>query len=202
MTLSSEQVKRICDHVNQYITISTLRDDMVDHVCCIIERLMAGGSTFEESMQQAMMEVTPGSLNEIQRETNYLLNIRDKIPMKKLTYLIGSLSAMAISFGWLLRTLHLGELGNAVFAFGALGFVAVFLPLLGINYFKDNTDKSMPEKLRFVLGILSGIFIGLAFLAKIMHMPGADQVLWAGGILFTFGFLPFLFFNLYKKSIS
>ena len=120
--------------------------------------------------------------------------------MKKLVYLLGLLSTMAMSFGLLLRILRMQELGNAVFAFGCLGLVALFLPLLTVNYFKDNATKSWPDKLRFALGTLSGILVGIAFLFKIMHMPGADEIMWAGGILFTFGFLPFLFFGLYKNS--
>jgi hypothetical protein len=202
MMLSADQVKQIRIHVNQHITMATLCDDVVDHICCAVELYMAEGKAFEESVTEALIDVAPDGLNEIQRDANYLLNIKDKIPMKKLTYLIGLLSVMAISFGWLLKIMRMSEIGNGVFAFGALGFVALFLPLLGINYFRDNASKSLTEKLRFVFGVLSVIFIGMAFLAKIMHMPGADEVMWAGGILFTFGFLPFLFLNLYKKSIS
>jgi hypothetical protein len=122
--------------------------------------------------------------------------------MKKLTYLLGLLSAMAMSFGWLLRILRMGETGNAVFAFGALGFVAMFLPMLMVHYFKDNTGKPLADKLRFISGTFSVIFIGIAFLAKIMHMPGADEVMWIGGVLFTFGFVPFFFFTLYRKSAA
>lgn len=203
MTVSPEQINIIREQVELgRVTSSTLQDDLVDHLCCEVENKLQSGRSFEACLSEALYELAPHGLYEIQRETNFLLSSKNLINMKKLTYLIGLLSAMAMSFGWLLRILRMGETGNAVFAFGALGFVALFLPMLGFNYFRDNAGKSWPEKLRFIFGVLSLILVGLAVLAKIMHMPGADEVLWAGGITFTFGFLPFLFFALYKKSVS
>ena len=203
MNLTPEEIKMVADQVrNARVTLTTLQDDLVDHLCCAVERNVEGGKSFENSLKEALRELAPDGLYEIQKETDYLLDSKYLITMKKLTYLFGLFSAMAMSFGWLLRILRMAELGNAVFAFGALGFVALFLPLLIINYFRDNVSKALPDKLRFVFGALSAIFIGIAFLAKIMHMPGADEVLWIGGTLFTFGFLPFLFLTLYRKSIS
>jgi tellurite resistance protein TehA-like permease len=162
---------------------------------------MQRGKRFEESLTEALQELAPDGLHRIEIETQLLLNAK-MINMKKLTYLLGSVSAMAMSFGWLLRVLRMGELGNAVFAFGALGFAALFLPLMIINYFRDHASKHWADKLRFVSGAFSAIVIAMAFLLKIMHMPGADEVLWTGGILFTFIFLPSFFFTLYRKSVS
>jgi hypothetical protein len=203
MNVSTEQIEIIHEYVDRCkVTIPTLKDDLIDHLCCEVELKLEHGKPFDVCLNEALAELAPKGLTKIQRDTIWLLNSKKMIHMKRLTYLIGMVATMAMSFGWLLRTLRMGELGNAVFAFGALGFVAIFLPLLAIHYFKDNVNKSWALKLRFVTGVLSVIFVGIAVLFKIMHMPGADEVLWMGGSLFTFGFLPSLFFNFYRKSIS
>jgi hypothetical protein len=167
-----------------------------------VEYRLNKGNSFDESLEIALFELAPKGLKEIQRETNVLLQTKTDINMKRITYLIGLLTAMTMSLGWLLKILKFGGIGNMLFAFGALGFVALFLPLLAYNYFRSKDEKKWTEKLRLAMGLLSIILTGLAFLARIMHLPGADEVLLAGGMVFTFGFLPFLFLGFYQKSIS
>jgi hypothetical protein len=60
----------------------------------------------------------------------------------------------------------------------------------------------LSDKLKFILGSISRLVMAIAIAFKILHLPGADQLLILGTGLFTFGFLPFLFFSMYKKSIS
>jgi hypothetical protein len=200
MKLDERQVKLVMEEVERHhITSPLLRDDLVDHLCCSIEEELARGIEFSRSLQQAIDDLAPRGLYKIQIQTNVLLDSK-YTNMKKLTFLLGLLSTMTMSLGWTLRILRFGELANAVFAFGMLAFIALFLPLLAILYFKGNTQRPWYSKWQMMLGVLSFIFIGFAWLLKIMHMPGADEVLLLGGVLFTFGFLPFLFLNFYKKS--
>jgi hypothetical protein len=203
MTLSADQIAFIRKSVEDgKITSELLRDDVIDHLCCEVEHRMARGASFDESLRHATFDLAPKGLKEIQRETNLLLQTKTEINMKRITYAIGLIFAMMMSLGWLLNILRFGEMANAIFAFGALGFVAVFLPLIAYDYFKHANNKKIAEKIRMVTGILSVIMIGIAVLFKIMHMPGADEVLMGGGLVFTFGFLPSLFFLMYKRSVS
>ena len=201
--LSSDQIAFIRRYVEDgKITSESLRDDLIDHLCCEVEHRMSTGVSFDESLKFGTIDLAPKGLKEIQRETNLLLQTKTEINMKRITYALGLVFAMMMSLGWLLNILRFGETANAIFAFGALGFVAVFLPLLAYDYFKNANNKRIAEKIRMVSGILSVILVGIAVLFKIMHMPGADEVLMAGGVVFTFGFLPSLFFLLYKRSLS
>ena len=202
MNLTAEQIESIRQRVMQgEINIATLLDDLIDHLCCLVEQKMDEGIDFENSLKEALTELAPNGLKEIQDETLMLLNLKI-INMKRITYTIGSLSAMAISFGWFLRFFRMGELGNAFFAIGCLSFFAIFLPMLGYTYFRDQSKSTWAAKLRLIFGVISAVMFGMGFLAKIMHLPGADEVIGAALMIFTFGFLPFLFFTLYKKSIS
>ena len=121
--------------------------------------------------------------------------------MKKVMYSIGLLSAMAMSIGWLFRILHMPG-GFELINYGFLAFSLLFVPMLAINQYKESIHKALPDKLRIILGLLSGIITCAAVLCKIFHYPGADILLLTGGLIFVFGFLPFLFFTMYKKSIS
>src|SRR5687767_5050263 len=102
--------------------------------------------------------------------------------MKKVTSVIGLVSSVAISLGWLLRFLQNGGSGNAIFAFGCLGFVALFLPMLAVDYFRNSTVKPWHNKFRIILATLSFVLIGIASLIKILHLPGADEVMLITGL--------------------
>jgi hypothetical protein len=145
--------------------------------------------------------LAPEGLDEIQRETVFLLNSKKIILMKKVMYSIGLVSSMAISLGWLFRILHWPG-GFELVNYGFMGFALLFLPMVAINQFKVNINKALSEKLRIILGLLSAFITCIAVFFKTMHYPGADTLLLSGGLLFIFGFLPFLFFTMYKKSVS
>lgn len=202
MSLSQEQLNIIRNTVDhERIRISTLRDDVIDHLCCVVEYNLQRGKTFEASLRDAVHELAPNGLDEIERETVFLLNRKKIIRMKTIMYSVGLLSTVALSVGTLFRLLHWPG-GEQLFTTGYIGFLLVYVPLWGINYFKVNIQKALSEKLRLALGVLSGVITGTAAVLKVTHMPGADILLIIGMLLFSFGFLPFLFFTMYKKSIT
>ncbi|HOX82960.1 MAG TPA: hypothetical protein PLJ60_06835 [Chryseolinea sp.] len=202
MRLSSEQVAIIRRKVDKSkINIESLRDDVLDHLCCVVDIKMDRGKDFDVAVREALHELAPDGLDEIQRETIFLLNSTKIILMKKLMYLIGLLSAIGLSLGWTFKILHWPG-GDELIIYGALGFSLLFLPMITVNYFKLNINSAITERLRFIVGILSALVISLAFTFKFMHLQGADMLLIAGTLIFSFGYLPFLFFSMYKKSVS
>lgn len=202
MKVTAEQVAIIKKQVEQSGIINEmLRDDVLDHLCCVVEIKLSRGKNFDQAIQEASHELAPGGLIEIQRETVFLLNSTKIIRMKKITYSIGLLSAMTFVLGWCFGMLHwLGarELSIA----GFLGFIFIYVPLLAVDRYKSNIRWLLSDKLKFILGAISGLILAFAIAFKILHLPGADQLLLSGTGLFVFGFLPFLFFTMYKKSIS
>lgn len=178
-----------------------LRDDVLDHLCCVVEIKLKKGNDFILALQEASHELAPEGLIEIQRETIFLLNSTKIIRMKRIMYAIGLLSAIGMTMGLTMKMLHLpgsGELSSISF----LGFTLLFLPMVLIDRYKQNLHKALSERLRLIIGFLSAVLIGLSVLFKTFHYEGADIVLLVGIAFFSFGFLPFLFFGMYKKSIS
>jgi hypothetical protein len=202
MKLSLDEVDIIRRQVAQSsISIESLRDDILDHLCCVVEIKIERGKTFNAAMEEAFQELAPDGLDEIQRETVFLLNSIKIIAMKQVMYFIGLLSAMSFVLGWMFGLLRWPG-GTSLSIYGFLGFVFVFVPLLAVDRYKTNLRWLLSDKLKFTLGLLSGLIVAAAVLMKLMHLTGADLFLILGTGLFVFGFLPFLFFTMYKKSIS
>jgi hypothetical protein len=202
MKLSNDQIDAVKNTINENgIVNELLRDDVLDHLCCVIEIKIERGVKFELALQEALYELAPHGLNEIQRETTFLLNPNKIILMKRFMYFIGLVSAMAFVLGWTFGMMHWPG-ATELSIVGFLGFVFIFIPLNTIDYFKTKIRSVLSEKLRLVIGIASAVSVASAIVFKLLHLPGADVLLLSGAFLFTFGFLPFLFFNMYKKSVS
>jgi len=202
MKVSVEQVAIIRQQVERSgIIHESLRNDVLDHLCCVVEIKLSKGTNFDQALKEAVHELAPEGLIELQRETVFLLNSTKIIRMKKVMYLVGLLSAMTFVTGWLFGMLHLSG-ARELSIIGFLGFVLIYVPLLAIDRYKSNIRWVLSEKMKFILGSLSGLAMTIALAFKILHLPGGDQLLILGTVLFVFGFLPFLFFTMYKKSIS
>lgn len=202
MKVSPEEIETIKNYIRQSsITISTLKDDLLDHLCCVVEHKMENGKEFETSVKEALHELAPEGLDAIQRETIFLLNSTKIIYMKKIMYSVGLVTAISMTMGVTFRILHMPG-AEELFNYGFFGFLLIFMPMIAIDRYKHNLTKTLSERLRIGLGFFSAIVIGSSVLFKILHLQGADTLLLVGIGIFSFGFLPFLFFNMYKKSIS
>lgn len=202
MKLSSEQVGIIREEIDKStISIESLKDDVLDHLCCVVEIKMERGKEFETAVKEALCELAPDGLDEIQRETVFLLNSTKIIFMKKIMYTVGLLSAMAFVTGWYFGIMHFPG-ATALSVYGFLGFAFIYLPMMAIDYFKTNIQGALSEKLKLILGFASAILIGVSSVFKVMHLQGAVALLFMGVGLCVFGFLPFFFFSMYKKSVS
>ena len=182
------------------ISNRTLKDDVLDHLCCAVEIKIEDGKEFEQALKEALDELAPEGLDEIQHETTLLLNPFKIILMKKFMYAIGLITTISMTMGLTFKILHMPG-AEELFNLGFFGFVLIFLPLITIERFKINAHRSLHEKLRFAFGFLSLVVVTASMLFKIFHYDGAN-LLWLVGLsIFSFGFLPFLFFNMYKKSV-
>lgn len=196
-----DQIRRVIDRGN--VTIETLRDDLVDHLCCVVEIDMSKGEKFETAFERALQEIAPEGLEEIQRQTLFLLNSTKIVNMKRIMYVIGLLSASASSMGICFKLLHLRG-ADPLLTYGLLAFTLLFLPLFAIDRFKTNLSAMPSERLKLLLGLVSALLTGLAIVLRLFLIGGAGvELLFIGGAaIFSFGFLPFLFFTMYKKSLA
>jgi hypothetical protein len=201
MTLSEEQVEYIRSRVKHGgIGIRALQDDVLDHLCCVVELKMEEDIPFDVALTKAIQEFAPEGLAEIEQETLLLLNAK-LMNMKKIMYGIGFASTSGMSMGVTFKFLHMPG-GDQLVTYGFLTFALIFLPLAVINHFKVNLQAPWTDRARIILGILSALATGMAVVFKLFYLQWADVLLLTGAGLFSFGFLPFLFFTMYKRSIS
>ena len=93
------------DLVSRGLTYDRLIDDVLDHVCCMVEEYMNQGTDFESSYDRVLKTIGEKRLPEIQHQT--LLNLNKKFQrMKNFTYLFGMSSALITLIGALFKKMH------------------------------------------------------------------------------------------------
>jgi hypothetical protein len=105
MKLSEHQLIIVQQRVDACkLVITSLRDDLLDHICCSIEHKIKNGQSFEESLIEAIDELAPDGLQELERETMKLLDSKN-IPMKKFMYVLGLICQAELNFPTLVFSL-------------------------------------------------------------------------------------------------
>jgi hypothetical protein len=194
------------DFITQVINGSNIesvemKEDLIDHFCCAIEEEMKKGLNFEKSYDKAYQNICPDGFDEIQRETVFLLTSKKLKAMKRLLFLSGYLSTIGIISTVVMKIVHI-PLAFFVLVFTAAILLFLFLPTLFMYLYKRELTKSRRNKLKYSFGFL-GFALFIAFVIfKVNHWPLADESLLTSIIIINFGFFPFLFLKMYKKSVE
>lgn len=200
--ITEQQIDFISAEIDKSeITIQDLKDDLLDHFCCAVERHMIDGKSFKDAYNLAYKQICPDGLEVIQKETIFLLNYKKFILMKIFIYSTGLIASMAMSIGFVFRTLH-WDGGNHLLIGGMVLFTLIFLPMLAIGHFRNLPRKDINIKAKIVTGYLSAFLLGTSIIFKVFHLQYADKLLLISCILFAFGYLPVLFLGIYKKAIK
>ena len=178
-----------------------MKDDLTDHFCCVVEDELRKGTDFEVAYNKAYYNICPNGFDEIQRETVFLVNEKKMKTMKKTLYLLGLLATVLISSGFMMKLMHWPG-ANVVMLGGMLVALLGVLPILFAIQYKQEINKFTSDKWRLFLGYTSAAFILYGIVSKMLHLQGAGVALVVGVFLLNFGFLPLLFFKMYKKSES
>lgn len=202
MKLSARQEEFIFEYLRKSgIEHQALRDDLADHLCCVIESKLKRSTDFNAVFEEALADLAPHGLTALQHQTLYLLNSKRLIIMKKLMYSFGLFGAIALSAGTVFKILHWSG-ANILFISGMVVLLLIFVPLLTFDLYKTAIAKAWSERAKLIFGVIASVLVGLSAIFKILHLQGANIMLLLGALIFIAGFLPFLFFTLYKKSVS
>ncbi|MEA3479004.1 MAG: hypothetical protein U9R60_12540, partial [Bacteroidota bacterium] len=184
------------DLVRLGLTYDRLMDDMLDHVCCLVEEYMDEGEDFESSYSQVLDVIGEKSLPEIQHQT--LLNLDKKFQrMKNFTYLFGLSSAIITIVGSLFKRMHWPGAGILI-TVGMILIVFVFLPLYFITNHREQTERKNP--VYAIVGYLTIALLLAGAVFKIMHWPGAGYMIYASIGFLLIGFVPLYVVNVFQKS--
>ncbi|MEZ5017869.1 MAG: hypothetical protein R2800_12500 [Flavipsychrobacter sp.] len=196
-TLTDEQIDYIADDIRRNgVSMEDLQLNLLDHICCIIERDYKDGDNFKQLYQQTLQQFYTTELKEIEEETINLLNIKNYYLMKKSMIISGAIAVCILVMGAIFKIGHWPGAGILIFS-GMVVFSLVFLPLVFLLKTKEvDTGR---EKIILGVGTLAGILYFISALFLIMHWPGA-RVIWILTLsLSFFVLLPLYFFNGIRK---
>lgn len=171
-TLSSDQVNFIQDDIRaRGIHMDSLQDDLLDHVCCIIEHDLEENGDFKSFYEATIKTFYKKKLAEIEEETQSLITNKHYYTMKKLMIASGSISAIILSVGIILKFLHLPGAGISVVV-GITLLSLVFLPLMFTLKIKEK--QKLKDKILLGLVSIVAILFTMAVMFKLMHWPWAN----------------------------
>jgi hypothetical protein len=175
------------DLAKRGIVRDDLRDNLLDHICCLLEAAEWEEDAFETAYEQTLRRFYRHRLSEIEDETTNLLTYKNYYAMKKIMLFSGLAATLALSAGIVLKFLHMPGAAAGIVT-GTLLFSLLFLPLMLVLRLRERKD--LTERLMVFLSALTGILISMGILFKLMHWPGANVMgLTSVGILVLL-FLP------------
>ena len=94
----------ISDFAKRGIVLEDLRDNLLDHMCCIIENEMQANDNFYQFYDTVLPRFFRNNLGEIQTETENLLKFKNFYTMKKTMNITGTLTVLLLLSGAILKT--------------------------------------------------------------------------------------------------
>jgi hypothetical protein len=170
--LTDQQIDFIINDIRaRGVMMESLHDDLVDHVCCVLERLPEESSSFEQRYQSVIRTFYKKELSEIEDETKMLLNNKNYYAMKKVMIVSGIASALFLAIGIAFKFMHLPGAGMGI-VLGAGIFSLLFLPLTVLLKLKE--EKSSRDKALIITGTLAAVMLSIGIVFKIMWWPYAN----------------------------
>lgn len=186
--ISEKQIDFILNDISaRGIEMVSLQQNLLDHICCIIEHNLEEDGDFESFYSSTITSFYKQELREIEEETINLLIHKNYYVMKKIMLVSGSLSASIMTLGILFKFMHWPG-ASALILLGILLLSLVFLPLLFV--LKAKEKKESKDKIIIGLGALASISLSLGVLFKIMHWPFANILCISALMIMVFLFLP------------
>jgi len=186
MSLSeSEYIKNIASRIEQSgIEDESLKIDLMDHICCLIEEKVTCGMAFERAFEEAMGIFKTSKLAAIKEETEFLT--KSNIIMKKRTIIIGIVAVVIILAGIILKVNHMtGANITLILGWATLAFGFVLSSLFDrFQYINDTVTKWW-----HLIGHSGLIILIVGIALKILHQPGGNIAVGVGVIMLALGFL-------------
>jgi len=183
------------DLLKSGLTYDKLQDDVLDHVCCMLEEELESGEDFESSYDKILDFIGNKTLGNLQHQTLILLDKKFQ-RMKNFTYVFGLTTAIIAIIGALFKKMHWP--GASILLTVGIGLVLlVFLPLYFIINYREQTEKKNP--VYGIVGYLTLAMLLCAALFKIQHWPGANVLIDTSIVLLVIGFIPLYVVNVFQK---
>jgi len=196
--LTDDEIDFISNDIKKRgIETEDVRDNILDHVCCIIEHEMSREEDFYVFYEQTIARFYTRNLREIEEETKNLITFKYYYDMRRTLKITAIATSLLIISGGIFKFQHWP--GAAVFLFsGLILFSLVFLPLNIILKFRDNQEKE--NRMIMLVGFLTASIGTIGILFKVMHWPTANILFYGSFITFLVLFIPLYFYTKFRQS--
>ena len=143
MILTDNQIDSIsCDLDVLGIKSNELKEDILDHICTDIEAV--DGNNFKEAYNAIILKFGgEKAIEQIQRDTDFLLNYKRTIRLKRAVYIIGFITSFLMSTGIMFKIMDWPFAGMILLsAFVLLNFV--LLPIFFYERYTAINEKQSP----------------------------------------------------------
>jgi hypothetical protein len=198
--ISDQQIDYILSDIGaRGVEMESLQQNLLDHVCCIIENNLEENGDFESFYKKTIHTFYKDELWEIEEETLLLLTYKNYYTMKKIMINSGIAAATFFTIGSIFKVMHWPGASLLILLGMAIGAL-VFLPLIFL--FKKNETTESKGKIVLGIGVINGILFCAYSLFKVMHWPYASNLWFITLGLFSFVFIPLYFFNGIKNEAN
>jgi hypothetical protein len=190
------------------IKLESLQQNLLDHVCILIEHNLEEDGDFEHFYSSVIKDFYKHELREIEEEALFLLTLINNHPMKKAMIISGTFSIAAFAGGSFCKIME-SHLTDFLLFLAFTSFVFLFIPLIVIVKIKEKIASR--DRLILVSGVIAGL---LYFFCMLLKCPGLPNFLgprwphmdiiwlglWLTGLAIAlFIFIPAYFFSGIRK---
>jgi hypothetical protein len=197
IVLNESQIDRIADTVNKSgISSAELKENLIDHLCCMAEDEMSKGKDFETVYKDVFQRVSPKGLDEIENETLFLLTSKSRKRLKRFTNISGRVTATLCVAAAIMKVMHF-PFAQIVFLAAMFCAIIVFSPGAFVSMLKWRTGKS---KFSNIVIFSGAILLLISLMFWLLHWPLSQSILLMGVGLIYVGLFPLLFYNVFRKK--
>jgi len=200
MNLSEDQVDQVSRLIKRLgVQNRQTGDDLLDHLCCMIEARLSGGS-FEKALDEVVKEFPASEWKQMEVETQIVIDQNQIKMMNNTLRTAGILSASLIFFGAFFKAMHWPG-ANLLFLSGMVIMAAVFLPVFFIVRYRSSGEENRNITLS-ILAAGCGILLCAGMLFKFLHWPFATLLLNSAIALLLLAYIPVYVLSVYRKSLN
>lgn len=196
-TLSESQTDHIIKWVkSHHLTISSLENEFIDHICCDVECLMDEGLTFKKAYESMCNKLGDDILPGLEKQTILQLTFNQRI-MKLMTRLTGIIVLLSFFAAIVSNFMGIGY-WRTLMAGGMVVLALGFAPLFFLNHYQQQEVKS--KKVLHIFGFLAAVLIPLSAFMGLFNSPYAIKLMGVGIVFLLFGFIPLSLLSVSKGS--
>jgi len=174
------------------VTTDALIDDIVDHVCRLLEQQVREEAEFKAVYTDIIQKFYGSSLSDIEKETQLLKHFKNYYAMRKTMLYSGLFATISLVVGLVLKFTHAAGAAALILS-GIVVFSFLFLPLVVILKTRDQGPKR--DMLLTVVGAICGMLFAMGTLFKIMYWPYANMLGIVAFFMMALAYIPIMFFT-------